>query len=289
MGDEPRDGWTDDLGLRAALQLSQSSEGSIAELRPGFSNAPMSLSAERGGPLGGLLAGLVVEAARQQLSLAAPLQSLSMQFMAPARFAPIAFKAQRVRGGRSIAYVAIEGVQGRRQVIAAQALFSTDAAGPAMAPLRRAPPAPVEALSSDDRQDSARPYFSRHFEYRFEHASRLGCGELPAFEQVWMRARDPAWLDEARLCVLLDAIYPTFLTSLTGPVPVAVTTGLHYEILAPLTPATSPDGWTFATFATQHLGAGWAVEDAVAYDRGGTPIALARQRRKLISEPPDSD
>ena len=272
-------------GVNEALQLTRSTEGSAADLRPGFSNAPMSLPAERGGPLGGLLAGLAVEAARQQLPLEAPLQSLSVQFMAPARFAPITFKARRVRGGRSIAYVAVEGFQGPRPVIAAQALFATDAMGPAMAPLLRTPPAPVETLSSDDRQGGSLPYFSRHFEYRFEQASRLGCGEAAASEQVWMRACDQAPLDEARLCALLDAIYPTFLTSFTGPIPVAVTTGLHYEMLAPLTPATSPDGWVYLTFATQHLGAGWAVEDAVAYDRSGTPIALARQRRKLISQP----
>ena len=230
------------------------------------------------------MAGLAVQAARQQLSLEAPLQSLSMQFMSPARFGPIDLQAQRIRGGRSIAYVAVEAVQGPRQVLAAQALFASDAEGPLIAPLRRTPPAPVEALSSDDPQSCAVPYFSRHFEYRFEQASRLGCGALPAVEQVWMRARDPAPLDEPRLCALLDAIYPTFLTSFTGPTPIAVTTGLYYEMLAPLSPATSPEGWIYLMFTTQHLAAGWAVEDAVAYDRSGMPIALARQRRKLISD-----
>ena len=269
--------------IREALRLTPAEGGSIANLLPEFSNAPVSAAPERGGPLGGLVAGLAVKAARQQLQLKSPLQSLSVQFLATARFAPVLLRARSLRGGRSTAYVEIIGQQGTRQIVAAHALFSVNRDGPALAPPERPPPLPPASLTIFETGDPTFPWFHRRFEYRFDPASRFGQGSHPPYEAVWMRTRDETCLDEARLCALLDAIYPTFMTSFVGPAPMALTTAIHYELLEPVAVDAYPDGWIHVEFRTQHLGQGWAVEDAVAFSPDGRPIALARQRRKIIA------
>lgn len=264
-----------------ALRLTATAGGMVGALYPEYSNALISVAPERGGPLGGLMAGLAVEAARRQLALESPLQSLTVQFLAAARFAPVTFEARRLRGGRGTAFVDVTGVQGARKVIAAHALFAADGAGPSFAPSSRLPPAPetLPHFASDDPQF---PWFHHQFDYRFDGVSRFASGELPAFETVWMRAPEGVSLDEPRLCTLLDAIYPAYTTSLSAPVPISVTTMLNYEFLGALTPDACPDGWTFVEFQSRHFGGGWAVEDAIARTRDGRPIALARQRRKLL-------
>jgi hypothetical protein len=57
---------------------------------------------------------------------------------------------------------------------------------------------------------------------------------------------------------------------------------LRADLLAPITPETSPDGWAYFHFTSRDVGGGWAVEDGVAHAPDGRPIALVRQRRKLM-------
>lgn len=60
------------------------------------------------------------------------------------------------------------------------------------------------------------------------------------------------------------------------------TVDLRYDILADPTPLTAPGGWAFFEFRMLDLGLGWTVDDVVCWGADGTPLALGRQRRKLI-------
>lgn len=57
---------------------------------------------------------------------------------------------------------------------------------------------------------------------------------------------------------------------------------LRYDFLADPTPETAPDGWAFFEYRLLDHGLGWSVDEAVAWGVDGRPLALARQRRKLL-------
>jgi len=80
---------------------------------------------------------------------------------------------------------------------------------------------------------------------------------------------------------LLDGLYPTYFTALPAPPIVSASVDLRVDLLAGLTPDTSPEGWAYFHFTSLDVGGGWAVEDGVAWAPDGKPLALVRQRRKL--------
>jgi len=278
--------------LAQALTLTANADGRLrADLHGDFSNGPVGAPPEAGFPFGGLLATLCGEAMRQGLGLTAPLRSLSVQYLAAARFGePIEFKPRLLRGGRSIAYATVESGQGGRLTHHASATFGADG-GPTtpIAPLA-APPPPLDSLDSRPQlRGPMVPRFSRHVEYRFDGGPHIlgGNAGRPAVERLWMRCGDGQPLDTPRLCYLLDAIYPPAWT--LSPKPAAMATvDLRYDILTDPTPEHCPGGWAFFEFRMLDLGRGWTVDEAVAWGVDGTPLALSRQRRKLAPERPPS-
>ena len=96
-----------------------------------------------------------------------------------------------------------------------------------------------------------------------------------------MRTNDGAPLDELRLCYLLDALYPPSWTALKAP-PMMTTVDLRYDILTTPTAEVAPEGWAFFEFRMLDLGLGWTVDEAACWGADGTPLALSRQRRKLL-------
>lgn len=274
-----------DLSLEDALTLSPADDGGLdAPLSGDFSNAPQGAAPEAGFPFGGLLAALCAGSMRQGLGITGPLRTLSVQYLAAARFGePIRFRPRLLRGGRRVAYAATEGGQGARLTHHATATFGVDGEGPALAPLA-APPPPLGSLDPERQLTGPMaPYFTRQVEYRFDGGPNIlgGNAERPAVERLWMRTRDGRPLDELRLCYLLDALYPPFWTALSAP-PIATTVDLRYDLLATPTAAQAPDGWAFFEFRMTDLGLGWTVDDVVVHGADGAPLAVGRQRRKLL-------
>ena len=75
-----------DQTLPEALSLTRNGEALSARLTGGFSNGPQGGPPEAGAPFGGLLAALAAKAMREGLDLTPPLRSLSVQYLAAARF-----------------------------------------------------------------------------------------------------------------------------------------------------------------------------------------------------------
>src|SRR5690349_11747483 len=92
-----------DFDLDAVLALKLDTDGGLDAVVPeSLSNAPMNMDAGRGAPFGGLMASLAVNAARQGLAIESPLRTLTVQYLAGARFGePVRFTAESLRGGRS--------------------------------------------------------------------------------------------------------------------------------------------------------------------------------------------
>lgn len=270
--------------LAEALTLAPDGAGGLtARLSGDFSNAPLSMDPARGAPFGGLMAALAGLAARQGLGIETPIRTLTIQYLAGARFEDVTFVPTLSRGGRNVAYASVAGSQPDRPAVQALVTFGRDVDGPALAPL---PPAPVsyEALEPLPLDPRFGPWFTRYIEHRFVAGPRLfgqnsgGTSELGC----WMRCADGAPLDEARLLFLLDGLYPTYWTALPAPPAISSSVDLRADLLAELTPETSPEGWAYFHFTSQDVGGGWAVEDGYALAPDGTALALVRQRRRMM-------
>lgn len=271
--------------LAEALTLTEDGTGGLsARIDPGFSNAPQAMDPTRGAPFGGLMAALAAGAARQGLALASPLQTLSIQYLAAARFGqPVRFTPSLTRGGRNVAYAHVPGAQDDRAAVQALATFGRDVAGPALAPLVAQPP-PVDSLPATPMDPAFGPWFTRHIEHRFVDGPKLfgqNAGRSPELG-CWMRCVDGAPLDELRLLFLLDGLYPTYFTAFPAPPAISTSVDLRADLLAALTPDASPDGWAYFHFWSRDVGGGWAVEDGAAWAPDGRPLAVVRQRRKIL-------
>lgn len=271
-----------------ALTLSPDDQGGFsAEIHTVYSNGPQGIAPEQGRPFGGLLAGLAAEAMRQGLALSASLRTLSVQYPAAPRFGePVWFHPRLLRGGRTMAFAVLEAGQGERTTLHATASFGADAHPedvPVRADLRAAPPPLASLDPAHTISGPYAPWFTRHVEYVFDGPPRLmgANGDGPGVERVWMRTRDGAPLDTPRLCFLLDALYPPVWT-VTTAFRNGASVDLRYDILNDPTPETTPGGWAFFEFRMLDLGGGWTMDDAIAWGADGTPLALSRQRRKLL-------
>lgn len=270
--------------LAEALTLTDDGAGGwTARLDGGFSNAPQSAPQERGAPFGGLMAAPAAGTMRQGLGIEAPLQSLTIQYLAAARFEDAVFKPTMTRGGRNVSYASVIGGQGDRAAVQALGTYGRDVAGPVLTPLTASPP-PVDQLEPTPLDPVFGPWFTRHIDHRFVAGPKLfgqNAGKVPELG-CWMRTTDAAPLDEARLLFLLDGLYPTYFTAFPAPPANSASVDLRADLLTEITPGTSPEGWAYFHFTSRDVGTGWAVEDGVAHGLDGRPLALVRQRRKLL-------
>lgn len=275
--------------IEQALTLTPGEDGVLtADLHGDFSNGPLNMPPERGFPFGGLIAALAAASMQKGLGIAAPLRTISVQYMTPARFGqPIAFRPRLLRGGRGASFTQVDVIQkdneGQdRLTNHATATFGDDVPGPTIAPLT-APP-PMQALQTGRNMEGPlAPRFSQHVDYRFDADGPYILRPIegrPVIERCWMKIRGDRPLDAIGLCYLLDALYPPVWTALERPMGMA-TVDLRYDILTDPTPALCPGGWAFFEFRMLDFGAGWTVDEASVWAADGTPLAISRQRRKL--------
>ena len=275
--------------IQQALTLTPDADGVLsADLHGDFSNGRRNAPPETGFPFGGLIAALCASAMQKGLGIAAPLRSLSVQYMTPARFGqPIQFAPRLLRGGRSASFAQVDVTQKDKEgqprlTNHATATFGADVPGPVLTPLT-APP-PLGALKTGrDMDGPLAPRFSQHVDYRFDADGPYILRPIPGrpvIERCWMKIPDGGPLDTIGLCYLLDALYPPVWTALDRPMGMA-TVDLRYDILTDPTPEHCPDGWAFFEFRMLDFGSGWTVDEATVWAADGTPLAISRQRRKL--------
>ena len=269
-----------DLTAAIRLQSDETGGGLIASPPSSLSNAPLRGSPERGTPFGGYMAAVAIRTARQQLAVDLPLRTLTVQFMAGAKFAPVAFRAERLRGGRSTTFAQVRAAQNEHAILSSLLTFGDAGRGPVHRPLADPFPA-LDSVDGDTLEPEIAPWFTRAVEYRWDGPHGLMGGHEDAVARTWMRTRTPGPLDELKLAFLLDAVFPNFFR-VTGPT-FATSVDLRYDFFQAITPELSPDGWVFFEFRTADASDGWAVEDGVAYAPDGRPLAVARQLRKVLA------
>jgi len=271
--------------LEEAFRLTPEGSALSALVTGDYSNAAAMHPPEKGFPFGGLMAALCAKAMRQGLELEVPLRTLSVQYLSAARYGhPVMFQPRLLRGGRRIAYTALEAFQDGKPTHHATATFGADSAhGQSLPDSSRIPPLLDTMKDGPGMEGPFAPRFTQQVEFRFETGPNIfgGNADRPRIERAWMRMRDGRPLDELRLCYLLDALYPPSWTGFSKP-PVMTTVDLRYDFIAAPTPENAPDGWVFFEFTLLDHGLGWAVDDARAWGVDGTLLATSRQRRKVL-------
>ncbi|WP_428062767.1 acyl-CoA thioesterase [Brevundimonas sp.] len=275
------------VSLDATLAFQTLADGGLSAPVPGhFSNGPSSRPPVKGFPFGGLLAAMCARSMREGLGLTAALRSLSVQYLSAATFdEQVAFRPRLLRGGRNVVYAAVEAEQAGRMTHHATGTYGLDASTPAVSPLHNPPP-PLDSLNPRATiHGPMAPHFSRHVDYRFDGGPNIlgGNAGRAAVERIWMRMSDRRALDEVGLCYLLDALYPPAWTLSKTPAPMT-TVDLRIDVLNDPTPDNAPDGWAFFEFRMLDLSLGWTVDEATAWGADGVPLALSRQRRKLLPQ-----
>ncbi|CAN5439701.1 hypothetical protein BH09PSE1_BH09PSE1_29680 [soil metagenome] len=282
--------------LDQALTLTPGEDGVLtADVTTDFSNGPLVMDPAKGAPFGGLMAALTARAAREGLGITTPLLTLTVQYLAGARFEAVDFEATMLRGGRNVSYASVQAGQPGRPALSALATFGSVNEGALVKPLKPSA-TPFGDLEPDfddlDPADAPHgfspPWFTRYIERKFDGGHGLFARKTlddPTL-RLWMRATDRQPLDELRLCFLLDGIYPSYFTVLPYPPIISASVDLRYDFLEPLTPDVSPEGWAIFEFTVRDVGGGWALDDGIAYAPDGRPLALARQRRKLAPQLP---
>lgn len=244
-----------------------------------LSNAPRAMPADQGGPNGGYLAGLMLQAAAAALPDAPPPRSLSVQFLAAPAFAPLTLRPQVLRPGRSTAFVSVTADQGGRLQLAGQALFGLagDEAWPSAMPDVPAPDetrdVPLPAMG--------KPHFTTVNDYAFVDGAAF-TGGAPLL-RCWMRIKDRP-LDAAGAAFLLDAIYPSFLVAARKPVNNA-SVDIRYDFFDAIKDQ-KPGDWALVVFRTHSFDGAWASEDGELWSQDGRLLALSRQTRKVVRPKP---
>lgn len=270
-----------------ALAMQSDGADRIMLVRPEFSNAPNRLPPEKGFPFGGLLAAACAKTLREGLAIQAPLQSLTVQYLAAARFGDaLRFTPVMLRQGRQLTYATVTAAQDDRLTHAASATYGVDGE-PAPAPLHEKDRQPRDYRTLEESPHMNGPFsprFASLIEYRFERGPNIfgGNKDHPKREAVWMRFRDGLPLDEYRLCYLMDALYPPASTAFERP-PLMTTVDLRYDFITPPTAHNTPDGWVHAEFDLIDYDRDWAVDDVTLWGVDGAVLSVGRQRRRVIT------
>lgn len=269
-----------------ALQMQSEGQNRRVIVRHEFSNAPNSIPAEKGFPFGGLLAAMCAKTMTEGLEIDAPLQSLTVQYLAAAKFGDeLEFQPHLLRRGRQVTYATLTAAQGERLTHAASATYGTDGECPTPVHEKHRVPTDVRTLTESEHMSGPfTPRFASQIEYRFESGPNIfgGNKDRARREGAWMRFRDGQPLDVFRLCYLMDALYPPASTAFERPV-LMTTVDLRYDFIAPPSEQNTPDGWAYVEFDLIDFDRDWSVDDVTVWGADGTVLSVGRQRRRVLN------
>jgi len=269
-----------------AMQMQSEGPNRRVTVHHEFSNAPDSIPAEKGFPFGGLLAAMCAKTMTEGLEIDAPLQSLTVQYLAAAKFGEeLVFEPRLLRKGRQVSYANLIAGEGERLTHAASATYGVDGDCPTPVHEKHRVPVDVNSLTeSEHMRGPFTPRFASQIEYRFQDGPNIfgGNKDRARREGTWMRFRDGKPLDVYRLCYLMDALYPPASTAFQHPV-LMTTVDLRYDFIAPPTAQNTPDGWAYVEFELIDFDRDWTVDDVTVWGVDGTVLGIGRQRRRVLN------
>lgn len=229
---------------------------------------------------GGLMAALVHERMRTQLSDDRPTRSLAITFVAPAAAeVAIGLEVEVLREGKAVSTLLGKAIQGDQVVTLVQGSFGAGRASVIDVPAMQAPQmTPVEQAATElPHIQGVTPEFMRHVALRWTVGGLPFSGNPSRCMGGWVRLRDVAEapLTEAHLLALVDAWPPSLLPLLKQPAAGSTLTWT-IEFVQPIAQLSTLD-WCYYQVETEHARDGYGHAAAKLWSAKGELLALSRQ------------
>ncbi|WP_406821599.1 acyl-CoA thioesterase [Pseudomonas sp. KnCO4] len=229
---------------------------------------------------GGLMAALVYESMRQQITDGRPVRSLAISFVAPAAAdVPIRFEVEVLREGKAVSTLLGRAVQDGQVVTLVQGNFG--AGRPSVVNVPALPAMDMKALEQAAPElphiKGVTPDFMQHVALRWAIGGLPFSGNPSRHMGGWVRLRGVAEepVSEAHLLALVDAWPPSLMPFLKQPAAGSTLTWT-IEFVQP-TPQLSTLDWCRYCVETEYARDGYGHAAAALWTAQGELLALSRQ------------
>lgn len=225
---------------------------------------------------GGLVAALVYESMRKQLSRAAPVRCLQISFVGPVDDGALELVSEVLREGKNVSHVLGRGVQNGQTKVIVQGSFGASRESVIdLTSERLALSGPLEATTKLPYIKGAIPEFTKHFDYRYLTPFPF-MGSEKRYLEGYVRFSDaPDVMTEAHLLGLIDAWPPTPLPMLKS-LCMASSLSWTIEFLQPQ-PVLKPDEYTQYRAEIIESSGGYAYAKAQISNEAGELVAISQQ------------
>lgn len=237
-----------------------------------------------GGPHGGFLAALVLEAMRREVDPDRHARSLHLHFASRLveGAAEVEVAVER-RGGR-MSSVSARVVQGGAVAVLALAAFSSARSGPDITDSVFPDVFPPEKVAPTPDRPHAPP-FARHFDFRPVLGGLVFRGGSQALTGGWMRLRTPVPIEAPAIACFTDAWMPPVFTRIDfRAVAPTVDLTVHFRSEFPR-PDLGPEDFVLGVFRAHRLEGGFTEADGELWTRDGVLVAQSRQLALLLPLP----
>jgi acyl-CoA thioesterase len=237
------------------------------------------------GPNGGYIAALLTQAIQAMAGTERAPRSLTVQFPRAPVAGPAEIAVTIEREGGSVTFLSARMEQGGELQATALAVLAKDWETTGYSELRM-PEAgePGELYSPNPEDVPGMPTMFQNYSMRSAVGEPAFSGGAP-YSGVWLRAREPRFLDAPLAAAMLDAWFPAPFVRIERAVPApTIDYTVHFRSPLPAPGATVEDPY-LAVFRSGLARHGFFEEDGELWSADGTLLAQSRQLALLLTRP----
>lgn len=225
---------------------------------------------------GGLVAALVYESMRKQLSRAAPVRCLQISFVGPVDDGALELVSEVLREGKNVSQVLGRGIQnGQTKVIVQGSFGATRESTIDLAPGAFSLTGALADTTKLPYIEGAIPEFTKHFDYRYLTPFPFMGSEKRYLEGYVRFSESPDAMTEAHLLGLVDAWPPTPLPMMKN-LCMASSLSWTIEFIQPQ-PVLRPDEYSQYRAEIIESSGGYAYAKALISNEAGELLAISQQ------------
>ena len=227
---------------------------------------------------GGITAGMLYSAIRQQVEESRVLRSFTTNFVGPLSLdEPFSIEVTKLREGKNVSQFIAHATQQGKSCIFVQACFGIGRKSGIRVENTEIHGMPEPTKAKFIPQiPKVTPKFLRHFDLAIDAGGIPFTRKKDSIYHGFMRFKQPpASINDAHIITLIDAWPPTLLQMMKFPAP-ASTVSWNIEFIHPHKPV-SPTDWFAYKAHTRQAADGYGHTEATIWDKHNEVIAISRQ------------